>query len=191
MGVVFLIGLASGVRICELHSLLGGSSFIKFDDNFNSVTLFPNPEFWAKTESATFRRKPIVINSFKLPSGNHHRLCPVLALKCYLRATKSLNATNLFINPITLVPCTSLAITNLLRKLVNISQPGIYCAFHDLRKFATSKAFVALMSCKGIRSRGGWASNRTFASRYLNKSLSSRVPCVAMGSVCHNQAGSI
>ncbi len=115
----------------------------------------------------------------------------MLALKCYLRATKSLNATKLLINPATLVPCTASTITNLLRKLVRISQPGIYCAFHDLRKFATSKAFFALMSCKGIRSKGGWASNRTFASRYLAKSLGSRVPCVALGTLCHNLAGSI
>jgi len=99
--------------------------------------------------------------------GLQNRLCPVLALKCYLGATKSLNVTKLLINPATLVPCTALAITNLLRKLVRISQLGIYCAFHDLRKFATSKAFFALMSCRGIRSRGGWASNRTFASRYF------------------------
>ena len=156
-----------------------------------TLWLFPNPEFLAKTESASNRHKPIVIKSFKLPSGRHHRLCPVLALKCYIRATDYLGSTKLFINPSTRVPCTALAITSMLRKLVQISQPGVYCAFHDLRKFATSKAFFALMSCRGIRSRGGWASNGTFASRYLAKSLGSRVPCIALGSLCHNLAGSV
>jgi len=122
--VVFLIGLALGVRISELHSLLRGSSFIKFDDDFNSVTLFPNPEFLVKTESATSRHKPIVIKSFKLPSGRHHRLCPVLSLKCYVRVTDYLGLKKLFINPSSLVLCTTLAITILLRKLHLLQ--GIY-----------------------------------------------------------------
>ena len=191
MKVVFLIGLGTGVRISELHSLLRGETFIKFDDGYNSVTLYPNPEFLAKTESATNRRKPIFIRSFKLPSGAHHRLCPVSALRAYLRATNHMSSKKLFINPSSLADCTVLAITGLLRKLVKISQPGVYCAFHDLRKFATSKAFFSLMSCKNIRSRGGWSSNKTFASRYLAKSLGSRVPCVALGSLCRNLVGSV
>jgi len=72
MKVVFLIGLSAGVRDSELHSLLRGRAFIKFDKAFDSETLYPNPEFLAKTESASNRCKPIIIKSFKLPSGLHH-----------------------------------------------------------------------------------------------------------------------
>jgi len=161
MKVVFLVGL--GVRISELHSLLRGSNFIKFDDAFYSVTLFPNPEFLAKTESASNRGKPIIIKSFRLCSGHHHCLCPVSALQSYLRATKHMKQ-KLFINPSSLLPCTSLAVVGLLRKLVKASQLGIYCAFHGLRKFA---------------------------HRYLAKSLKSRGPCIALGLLCCNLVGSL
>jgi len=154
MKVVFLVGLGTGVKISELHLLLRGSNFIKFDDAFDSVTLFPNPEFLAKTESAFNRWKPIIIKSLKLCSSHHHRLRPVSALKSYLRATIHMKQKKLFINPSSLLPCTSLAVLGLLRKLVKISQPGIYSAFHDLGKFATSKAFFALKSCRNIRSSG-------------------------------------
>jgi len=104
--VVFLIGLGAGVRISEIHSLFRGDSFIKFDEAYNSVTLYPNPEFLAKTESATNRRKPIVISSFKLPSVRHHCLCPVAPLRAYLRASCHLGLLKLFVNPSSLVAST-------------------------------------------------------------------------------------
>lgn len=65
------------------------------DEDMNSVTIHPNPELLAKNESMTFWHKPLVIKSFKLSSGAYHCLCPVLALKAYMRALKHLKVIEL------------------------------------------------------------------------------------------------
>lgn len=76
-------------------SFIRNRNSIVSDEDMNSVTIHPNPELLAKNESMTVRHKPLVIKSFKLSSGAHHRLCPVLALKAYMRALKHLKVIEL------------------------------------------------------------------------------------------------
>ena len=82
---IFLLALASGRRVSELHSFLRRKGFIVFGEHYSWVRIHPNPQFLAKNETAAFRRGPLMINAFKDSAGEHHPLCPVAALKLYLR----------------------------------------------------------------------------------------------------------
>ena len=162
---LFLLALASGRRVGELHSLIRRKVFIVFGEHYNWVRIHPNPQFLAKNETASFRRGPILINAFKINSTTHHVLCPVNALRIFLNASRGLNLTALFFNPRTHAPCTKARISQLIRRVVKLSQPGMYARAHDLRKFATVQAFFANMSLEEIRSAGFWNSNKTIAAR--------------------------
>ena len=142
---LFLLALASGRRVGELHSLIRRKGYIVFGEHYSWVRLHPNPQFLAKNETATFRRGPILINAFKNASNNHHALCPVNALRTFLAASRGLNINTLFFNPRTHAPCSKARISQLIRRVVKLSQPGIYARAHDLRKYATIQAFFSNM----------------------------------------------
>ena len=137
----------------------------------------------AKNETSAQRCGPLLINAFKDDNGEHHPLCPVLSLKLYLRASRHANTASLFINPRTLIPCTKARVSQLIRRVVKLSQPGVYARAHDLRKFATVQAFFNNMSMAQIRASGFWHSNFTIASRYLPLNVGPAQQCVALGRV--------
>ena len=85
--------------------------------------------------------------------------------------------------PRTLVPCSRAKVSQLIRRVVKLSQPGVYARAHDLRKFATVQAFFSNTSMAQIRASGFWHSNFTIASRYLPLNVGPAQPCVAMGRV--------
>ena len=68
-------------------------------------------------------------------------MCPVNALRLYLRSSWHIRTSSLFVNPRTLVPCPRARISHLIRRVVNLSQPNVYAMADDLRKFATVQAF--------------------------------------------------
>lgn len=113
-----------------------------FDLDMSSVNIHLNPEVLVNDESAAFRCKPVVIQIPKVKSGAHHHLHPVLGLKYFLKASEHLNVNKLFINPLTGMAVSRVTISPLVRRLVKISQPSIYCPpSHYLRKFSASVAF--------------------------------------------------
>ena len=178
---LFLLALASGKRVGELHSLIRRKGFIVFGEHYNWVRIHPNPQFLAKNETASFRRGPILIHAFKNNANDHHVLCPVKALRTFITASRGLNINSQFFNPRTHAPCSKARISQLIRRVVKLSQPGIYARAHDLRKFATVQAFFANMSLEDIWSTGFWQSNRTIAARYLPLNVGRAQPCVALG----------
>lgn len=117
-----------------------------FDLDMSSVNIHLNPEVLGNNESAAFRCKPVVIQIPKVKSGAHHHLHPVLGLKYFLKASEHLNVNKLFINPMTGMAVSRVTISPLVRRLVKISQPSIYCPpSHYLRKFSASVAFFSLL----------------------------------------------
>ena len=158
-----------------------------FGDHYEWVRIHPNPQFLAKNETAAFRRDTLVIHSFKNADGEHHSLCPVNALRLYLRSSRHVRTSSLFVNPRTLVPCTKARISQLIRRVVKLSQPNVYARAHDLRKFATVQAFFDNMSLDQIRASGFWQSNHTIASRYLPVNIRPSQPCVALGRLTRGQ----
>lgn len=89
-----------------------------FYQDMDFVIIHPNPEFLVKDDSASFRRKPLVIKSFKLASGANHCLFHVLILKAFIKASKHLKVDKLFVNPRTFNPCSKTTISHLIRRLV-------------------------------------------------------------------------
>ena len=182
---VFLVGLALGNRISEVHSLLRDSKHLKFSRNFKSVTFVPNATFLAKNEAPAFRRNPISIPALFKRDGSPHALCPVDTLRNYLRVTDRFGVNKLFVNPITGVPCNKGRISFYFVRLVRCAQPGSFPVFHDLRKFASWNAFWAKMSWSSMRARGFWRSNSSLGRHYLQGAFPWSVNCVALGRVSH------
>ena len=180
-----LLGLALGSRISEIHSLLRGSRYVRFSRNFKSVTLYPNAAFLAKNEAPSFRRSPMTINGLFKRDGSPHCLCPVDTLRKYIDLTTRFRTSKLFVNPSTGVPCNKARIRFYFCSLIRQSQPGVFARFHDLRKFASWKAFWTNMTWSSIRSRGFWRSNSALGRRYLQGSFPLAVECVALGRVSH------
>ena len=85
MKTAFLLSLAMGSRVSELHALLRDDGFINF--NGGSVTLFPNPNFLCKNENQSCCRTPFVIAGLLQEDGTPPPVCPVRTLKSYLAAT--------------------------------------------------------------------------------------------------------
>ena len=186
MKCMFLLGLAMGPRISEFTSLLRGNRHIKFSTRMRSVTIIPNAAFLLKNEAPKFRRKPVRIQAFIRRDGSHHPLCPVWALKQYLNETQRFaDRRYLFLNPISGAKCDKGRVRYLMRKLISLTQPGVYSRFHDLRKFSCWKAFWSNMSPGNIRNVGFWKSNSAVVRSYVQGSTPINVPFVAMGQVCN------
>ena len=181
MKCIFLLALALGNRISEFHSLLRGSKFIKFSRNNKSVTLIPNASFLAKNESPSFRRMPMKVLAIFNRDGSPHSLCPVNALSLYLKCTSNCKARKLFVNPISLAPCSKGRIVYYIRKLIRMSQPSAYAKFHDFRILSSWQAFWSNMSWSDLRARGFWRSNLALSNFYLKGSVPSQSSCVAFG----------
>ena len=113
--------------------------------------------------------------------GSPHALCPVNALRLYLNCTKNCKSNKLFVNPVSLAPCNKGRIVYYVRKLIRITQPGIYAKFHDFRILSSWKAFWAKMSWSSMRAQGFWKSNLALSNFYLKGSVPSNSACVALG----------
>ena len=148
----------------------------------NKFSFVPNPAFLAKNELPSRRRKAIKIKALLKPDESYDALCPVNAVRQYLAATADYRPDSLFFNPRTRHPCTRARISQLIRRLVKISQPDIYCRAHDLRSYACAHAFYGLMSVPRIRSFGLWRTNHTFIRHYLPVRYRSMIRCVVLGS---------
>ena len=186
MKCMFLLGLAMGPRVSEFASLLRGNRFITFSPRMRSVTIIPNAAYLLKNEAPKFRRNPVKIQAFIRRDGSHHPLCPVKALKEYLKVTKKFdNRQYLFLNPDTGARCDKVRVRFLIRSLIRMTQPAIYTRFHDLRKFSCWKAFWSNMSPGNIRNIGFWRFNSAVVRSYIQGAVPLNVPFVAMGRACN------
>ena len=177
MKTIFLLALALGRRCNELQSLLRDEKYIKFGPANKYVRINPNPVFLAKNELPSFRRKPILVKALPKSSRNiPNPLCPVHWLWVYLQKTDYFRGEKVFFNPNTLSVCNAGRISYYLRKLISISQPGVYARGHDLRKMACWLAFWSGMSLKYIREKGFWKTNSAILKCYLPGSVPLHYP---------------
>lgn len=85
---VWLLGLASGARVSELHALSTREDCLHFSPD-GSVTILPFPGCVAKLQSARHQQislRPLISNRV---------LCPVESLRSYLNMTKEIRGDNL------------------------------------------------------------------------------------------------
>ena len=180
MVTMFLVALATGNRVSEIHALLRGSDYVEFCDE--GVRLYTNPNFLAKNESPAFRKEPIFISKLFNTNGSVHPLCPVVKLQEYLRLTSSSTSVKLFVNPLTLRDLSLFKIRFFLCKFIRIAEPESFPKTHDLRKYASSFAFFRGMRVEDICNLVGWASFRVFKKHYLKSITEIKSAIVVLGS---------
>ena len=178
---VFLITLATGQRISEVHAMVRGDNFIQFGDELHNVTIFPNTAFMAKNELPQQRRGPIIINSLRDKNGCPHPLCPVIALKNYLYLTRSCIGGQLFRTHTTMKPCSLTKLKEYVCRVIKIANPNSVPKSHDVRKMAASVAFFQNMDVSELCSKVGWSSSRVFYKHYLKQISQVSQPCVVLG----------
>ena len=177
---LFLLALATGSRVSELHALRREPEFLAFGNN--DLTLFSRVSFLAKNEDPMHRRDPIVIPRLWDEDGSPHALCPVHAVHVYMNLTSSSTTGPLFLSSSTAKPLTKYHCSLLLCSIIKDSQPGVFPRTHDIRKMATSLAFFSNMGLKVLCKRVGWASPQVFLKHYLTQIQAVKHSCVVMGS---------
>ena len=177
----FLISLATGGRVSEVHSLLRTQDSMSFEDA--GVTLFPNPNFIAKNENPGSRRGPIFISRLLQEDDSPHPLCPVENLNKFLKLSSSTSSIKLFIRPSDLSDLPLNRLRWHICKFIRLSGPNSFPKVHDLRRVASSFAFFNFMDINDICSLTGWSSFRVFRRHYLREIDSVRSSIVAVGSV--------
>ena len=181
---VFLVALASGKRRSEIHALRFDS--FSRTENWSRVTLRPDPAFISKTDLAGKQQrilKPIVIEALKFAEGHvkdrDRTLCPVRALKIYIRNTEELREgkQKLFVafkkgHKTDIVKNTvSFWIRKVIFAAYEESPEELKKKFkiraHDVRALASSWAFLRNISLDEVMEACSWKAPSTFIRHYL------------------------
>ena len=168
---LFLIALASGRRMSEVNNLSGLEKDIAREPD-GSFALNFLPEFLAKNQrpgdpSPSIRIPP-------LAPGPEAKLCPVRALKRYLRITKPFrgNKRQLFIslNPKYRVDLSVNSLSRWARETIAHAyqdDPPANVNPHEIRAWSASLALSRNMSLSKILAAAYWRSPSTFIAHYL------------------------
>ena len=177
---LFLIALASGHRVSQLAALVRGPAFLRFFPGDAGVSLAPFPGFLAKNERDRHRLAPGFVRAWS-GGGIPHALCPVAALRAYLRVVGG-PSDALWVFPSSGTPLRADAVSRVLTKVIVEADPGASPRAHQIRSYSSSLAFFRTFDLEGVAAAGQWASPSVFVSRYLNPLLAD-TPCVVMGGV--------
>ena len=180
MRTLFLLALATGNRVSELGAILRSEEYCCFSEE--GVVLFPNPNFLAKNECPQARRDSIRIPRLKDDAGSHHPLCPVHALELYLVATRGTPSLKVFVDPRNLSEISVQKIRLWMCKFIRMGDSGAFPKAHDLRKLATSFAFMKTMSGEEVCSVVGWSSIKVFKRHYLKRTQRVSSQFISLGS---------
>ena len=164
---LFLVALASGLRSSQLQALLRHPSWLVFSADGRQVSMSPSPKFLAKNERLGHTLAPTTLRAW-LVDGNHHPLCPVGALREYVRDTSRRAPPRLFVWPETLSPLSRLHISRLLCDVIKEADPGSAPRGHDVRAMSAPLAFLRLFSIDRVVQEGQWSSDRSFVDHYLD-----------------------
>ena len=182
---VFLLALATGKRRSELHAM---TSRVLHSEQWRSITLIPDVEFVAKTELGN--RGSEVVKTVTVQSLTQHvcedmqedrSLCPVRAVKYYLKATEKLrkNRKKLFIaykkgyNQEKEIHANTLS--SWIKKVIMLAYEScseedkklMKVKAHQVRSIAASWAFHKNISVDSIMSACSWKAHNTFTTYYL------------------------
>ena len=172
--VLFLVALATAKRVGELQGLSNVVSSLGED-----LVVSYMPFFLAKTESClnplprSFVVKSLASFAFGLEEGS--LLCPVRALRIYLKRTKGLSkrSSALFVSP----RCPTRAISKnaisfFLREVISGAgavrgSEGQPLRAHSIRGVSASVAFLRNQSVSKVLEAASWKTNSVFASFYF------------------------
>ena len=177
---LFLTLLAMGSRASEVFALRRDQGFFKCLPS-GALELSADPAFLAKNESPLSRRAPTVIT----PLGNTSKesLCPVNTIHQYLSLTNASSETDMFVHPSSLKKWSLAAMKCSVCSLIKEAQPSSMPRAHDIRKIATTLAFLNGMTVPELKKRTGWRSTNVFIKHYLKKLEEVASTCTIMGQV--------
>ena len=164
----FLLLLATGWRISELHACVRNSEFCSFTNN--SLFLRPHPSFLAKNESTQKRWNHKEIKVLKLQDGSISNLCPVTNLQRYLEMTKNFKEGDLFLSPKN-KKLSVHGLSTLICSLILQADPSTKAKVHDVRKYAASYALAETMLMGNLISTMNWSSSAVFVKFYLTQTV--------------------
>ena len=163
----FLLLLASGMRISELHACFRIRICCKFTSD-NHLLLGHHPNFLAKNEDPTKRWKPKVIKPLISRDGSINKLCPVASLKSYLARSPSIKTGRLFQSTgKKSVELTKKQLSTEICKLIVEADPGTRARVHDVRKYASSCSLaMTMITPTELAEAIGWSNPQTFFKFY-------------------------
>lgn len=180
MKTVFLLAFASSKRRCEIHALSASEDNIRFNKTDGSVSLQFVTGFLAKTQLPSVSPDPIVIPCLSKTLNNQNPdrlLCPVRALKFYIRMTKPFRKGrdrlflsirgNRDVSKATIsrwiVATVKLAYSKLTSRDISL----MHIKAHDLRAFSSSWAYLSKACLEDILRAAVWNRPSTFSRFYL------------------------
>ena len=176
----FLLALATAKRYSEIHALAMDSQHLRFNQSDGSVSLILKSGFLAKNQLPSVKPDPIVVPSLARICKWEHTdrlLCPVRALKFYLKMTSSYrqNRTRLFlpikgnkdISKDTISRWISYTVKLAYRKLTKRDISFLKIKAHEVRALSSSWAFFDKVPLNDILQAAVWNSSSTFAKFYL------------------------
>ena len=176
----FLLALATAKRCSEIHALAMDSQHLRFNQSDGSVSLILKSGFLAKNQLPSVKPDPIVVPSLARICKWEHTdrlLCPVRALKFYLKMTSSYrqNRTRLFlpikgnkdISKDTISRWISYTVKLAYRKLTKRDISFLKIKAHEVRALSSSWAFFDKVPLNDILQAAIWNSSSTFAKFYL------------------------
>ena len=165
----FLLLLATGWRVSELHACVRNREFCRFSEN-STLIIRPHPSFLAKNERPHKRWSHKEIKVLKLADGSISNLCPVKSLKEYLRISSDFTAGALLLAPgkhqVKLsIHQLSTHICSLILQADKTTARNV----HDIRTYATSCALAETMLVGELISAVNWSSPAVFYKFYLTQ----------------------
>ena len=190
MKTIFLVTLATAHRVSELQAL---SHSVCFSRDGSALLAF-KPEFLAQTE---FPDRPVArefrIESLASLTDDRYKrlLCPVRAVKYYLKLTKMVGrAKTLFVSPRDFTrPLTRSGVAYFLRETIQNAYGDVPLHLqaltrvnaHEIRAVSTSLRFKYNMKQVEIIRRAYWRSRTIYCSRYIRDISSKYLDVSALG----------
>ncbi len=198
----FLLGLASAKRVGELHAMTADINHI---NNWQEVSIQIDPSFIAKTQKPSDSssalgnvRIPALAPSVE-PGLPDRLLCPVRALRYYLKRTEALRSgtKKLFLStcPGVAKEASKDTISRWIKLLIKEAHSSITeddaklvnCRTHELRALAASLLFCATHSLQSVMEAACWRSHSTFSSFYLRDISLTRGDLTSLGPIVAGQ----
>ena len=161
----FLLLLATGWRISEIHACVRNIEFLRFNESHN-IILQPHSSFLAKN-GLRRRLEPKEIKALKLQDGQTSNICPAEALKEYLRFTSKKKEGPLFINPKDSNILSIFQLRYQICSLITEADPNTKAKVHDIRKYAASCSFQQDMLVGDLTEDFNWSTPAIFYKFYF------------------------
>ena len=180
MKTAFLLTMATAKRISEIHAFAIDEQHLRFSSVDGSLTLRTQPGFLAKNQlpsKAPDSVKVPRLSNFCRSNDFNLKLCPIRAIKIYLKRTKSIRGSRnrLFIptkgdhdiNKSTISTWIKRTIQMAYKSISSTIMPTLKPRAHELRALSASWAYLNAIPIEEIIKASVWSSSSTFAKFYL------------------------